>query len=60
MSMTLHAIINPDTGEVEFEVEGIAGGRCKDITELLAKGHEVMKEQLTEDFYKCSTLPDYV
>ena len=60
MSKKVHIIINPKTGQVEFEVEGVAGGACTDITNALVKGHLVQDERLTEDFYTPSTEPAYV
>lgn len=55
----LHIIINPKTGVAEFEVEGVMGGACTDITNALAKGHEVKEERLTEDFYVPQEEPAY-
>lgn len=60
MSKKVHIIINPKTGQVEFEVEGVLGGACTDITSALVKGHLVQEEQLTEDFYTPQTTPAYV
>lgn len=56
----VHAIINKKTGQVEFEVEGIAGGRCTDITKVLQEGHEVQQEQFTEEYYSPSEMPAYI
>lgn len=47
------------TGDFEVEVNGIPGVRCKDITELLTQGLEVVEEQETEEMY-ISELPDYI
>lgn len=55
----VHIIINPKTGLVEFEVQGMSGGKCVDITSALAKGHETKAEQLTEEFYEPSELPQF-
>lgn len=60
MSKKVHIIINPKTGQVEFEVEGVMGGACTDITKQLTKGHIVQDEQLTEDFYQAQEEPAYV
>lgn len=59
MAKRLHIIINPKTGVVEYEVEGVMGGACTDITNALTKGHQVQEEQLTEEFYSPSELPAY-
>ena len=56
----VHVIIDPDTGEVEFEVNGVLGGKCTDITAALTKGQEVLDEKLTEDYYTPQEEPAYV
>jgi hypothetical protein len=56
----LHIVINPKTRQVEFEVEGVVGGACTDITNALVKGHLVQDEKLTEDYYTPSVEPAYV
>jgi len=56
----LHVIINPKTAQVEFEVEGVLGGACTDITSALTKGQQVLEEQLTEDFFTPSAVPAYL
>lgn len=60
MSKRVHIAINPKTGQVEFEVEGVTGSGCTDITQALVKGHLVQDERLTEDFYVPQTEPAYV
>lgn len=52
--------INPKTGQVEFEVEGVLGASCTDITNALTKGHIVQDEKLTEDYYVPQEEPAYV
>jgi hypothetical protein len=60
MPKTVHICINPKTGQVEFEVEGVMGGACTDITNALVKGHLVQDERLTEDFYVPQESPNYI
>lgn len=60
MAVKLHAIINPKTGEAEFEVEGLAGKRCTSITEALQAGHEVQDEQYTEEYYEPQEMPQWI
>jgi Protein of unknown function (DUF2997) len=60
MTKKVHIIINPKTGQVEFEVEGVMGGACTDITSALTKGHLVQEEKLTEDYFVPSEEPAYV
>jgi hypothetical protein len=59
MAKRVHIIINPKTGTVEYEVEGVIGGACTDITSALTKGHQVENEQLTEDYYAPQVEPAY-
>jgi hypothetical protein len=56
----IHAIINKKTGQAEFEVEGMPGTRCTDITKLLQQGHEVLEEQYTEEYHVPTEMPAYV
>lgn len=60
MAKKVHIVINPKTGQVEFEVEGVMGGACTDITNALVKGHLVQDEKLTEDYYSPISEPAYV
>lgn len=60
MAKKVHIIIDPKTGRVEYEVEGVLGGACTDITSALTKGHQVEQEQLTEDYYVPQEEPAYV
>lgn len=52
--------IDPKTGKVEYEVQGVVGGACTDITNALVKGHLVEEEELTEDFYTPQEEPQFV
>jgi len=56
----LHAIIDPKTGRIEFEVEGLVGGKCTDITKALQAAHEVEDERYTEEYFVASENPAYV
>ncbi len=60
MAKKIHIIVNPKTGQVEFEVEGVIGASCTDLTNALAKGHKVEAEQLTEDYFQASVNPAYI
>jgi hypothetical protein len=52
--------INPKTGEVQYQVEGVVGGTCTDITRLLTQHNEVVEQRLTAEFCEPETLPDYI
>lgn len=58
--MKIHVAINKKTGEVEYEIEGIVGAKCTDLTSLLQKGHQILEEQYTEDYYTPSESPAFV
>ncbi len=60
MPMKVNIIIDPKTARVEFEVEGVVGGACTEITQALVKGHEVLDEELTEDYFSVENLPQYI
>jgi hypothetical protein len=60
MSKKVHIIIDPKSGRVEFEVEGVVGGACTDITNALVKGHLVEESELTEDYYTPQESPNFV
>ena len=57
MAERVEIIINPATGEIEFEVNGVRGTSCTDITKLLSKGSEILQEQLTQEYYTPEELP---
>jgi len=52
--------IDPATGDLEAEVEGIPGSRCKDITTLLTQGLEVLEDRETEEYFAVSEMPEYI
>lgn len=42
--------IDTKTGDIEFDIDGVVGSSCKDITDLLARGLEVKKEQYKPEY----------
>ena len=52
--------INPKTGDIEFEVNGIKGAGCKDITNILKNSWTVYEEKDKPELYEELELPDYV
>lgn len=60
MATKIQIIINPKSGETEFEIQGLIGSKCTDLTAVLAKGHEVKEEKLTEDYYEAQVRPAFV
>lgn len=44
-------IIDPKNMTVEFEIHGMPGTRCKNVTDILRKGKKVVHEQVTAEYY---------
>jgi hypothetical protein len=60
MSETVIAIIDPNDGTVKYEVEGVIGGACEDITKALMESNEVLEHQYTSEYCEEQERPDYV
>jgi hypothetical protein len=52
--------IDPKNQEVTYEVEGVMGGKCTDITKLLLANNEEVETQYTEEYCTPEVLPDYI
>jgi len=57
---TVTVKIDPKTGEMTFEVAGVMGGKCNDITAALTAAHEVQEHEVTAEACEVEELPDYV
>lgn len=53
------AKINPKTGERTYEIQGVTGESCSDITSLLIENNEQLDHQYTEDYCVPDVLPEY-
>ena len=51
---------NTKTGESTFEVNGVEGSACEDITAALTRHNDEVDKQYTEEYHIPDTLPDYV
>jgi len=60
MSQKVEVIINPKTGEVEYGVEGVVGGRCTDITDALVSSNQHQDTQYTHEYEVQDVLPDFI
>jgi hypothetical protein len=60
MSQKVTAIIDPKTNEVSYEVEGIQGTSCKDITEAIIQSNQQLDGQHTHEYEVPDVLPDYI
>ncbi len=53
-------VIDPKTSVRSYEVEGVGGVACDEITEALSMANEVVDKQYTSEFYDLEQIPDYV
>jgi hypothetical protein len=60
MSQKVTVVIDPKTGEMTFEVEGVMGGKCTDITNALVRSNDHVDTQYTSEFEVPDVLPDYI
>jgi len=60
MSARIEIVIDPKTGEVTYEVSGMPGTGCTDITSALSRGQEVLDEGLTEEYWTPQGEPAYI
>jgi hypothetical protein len=52
--------INPKTLERKYEVEGVVGGGCEDLTKAIMQHNQVVNHQYTAEYCVPESLPDYV
>lgn len=53
-------IFNPKTNETLFEVDGVVGESCTDITAAIIAGNEQLEQQYTEEYYTPDVMPEWV
>lgn len=51
--------IDPKSMKTTFEVNGIKGESCTEVTEQLAAGREIEDQNTTEEFHYRDSLPNY-
>ena len=52
--------IDPKNGTKKYEVTGMVGGGCEDLTKALMANNEILEHQYTSEFCVPETQPDYV
>tara|TARA_Y100000310_G_scaffold320359_1_gene376729 strand:+ start:1066 stop:1266 length:201 start_codon:yes stop_codon:yes gene_type:complete len=52
--------VNPSTQEVTYEVEGVMGTKCTDITKALVATNDEVDTQYTAEYCVPEELPDYI
>lgn len=60
MSAKVTVTIDPKTGERTYEVEGVGGVACDEITHAIEQSNEVKDRQYTEEYHQPDYLPDYI
>ena len=53
-------IVDPNTSEISFDIDGVIGPSCKTITDLLTQSMEIVEEKEKEEFMMTADLPDYI
>ena len=51
MGKTILINIDPENFTLEYEVMGVPGAKCKDITSVLIQGEKVVDEHVTNEYY---------
>jgi hypothetical protein len=52
--------VDPKTGQMTFEVNGVVGTKCEEVTAALERNNDVVQKQYTEEHEVPDVLPDYV
>jgi hypothetical protein len=60
MGKEIRIKINPETCEVEYEVSGIPGEGCTDLTDQLVGSDEVVEQHHSDEYYIPLPQPEYV
>lgn len=56
----VEVVIDPKTREVTFEVKGMMGTGCTDLTNALTQGKQVLEQANTCEYYTPAERPDYI
>jgi len=60
MAKRVTVTVDVKTGTMTFEVNGVVGTSCTDITSLLIAGQEVEEERFTEEYSQELCRPDFI
>jgi len=52
--------INPKTNETTYEVNGVLGTSCEEITAALERSNEVVEKYISAEHGMTEDMPDYV
>ena len=53
-------VIDPATGEKTYEVIGMPGTGCTDLTNALTQGTKILQQENTCEYYENAERPDYI
>jgi hypothetical protein len=56
----VEVVFDPATGETTYEVKGMPGTGCTDLTNALTQGKKVLEQELTCEYYTPAERPDYI
>lgn len=56
----IEVVIDPKTNEMTFEIKGMQGTGCTDLTNALTQGKQVLEQTNTCEYYEGQERPDYV
>jgi hypothetical protein len=60
MSKEVRVKIDPKTCEITYEVSGVSGPSCTDITDQLVQEDEVLEQGVTDEYHIPLPVPEYV
>ena len=60
MAKEVRIKINPKTCEIEYEVSGLPGAGCTDITNQLVQDDDVVEQKHTDEYYIPLPVPEFV
>jgi hypothetical protein len=52
--------INPQTCEIEYEISGVSGDGCTELTDQLVGGDQVVEQKHSDEYYIPLPQPEYV
>ena len=59
MTPNVKVLIDPNTMKIVYEVNGVHGESCTEVTALLTKDREIEDSGITEEFHLRDALPQY-
>ena len=60
MSKEVRIRINPKTCEIEYEINGVVGPSCTDLTDQLTQGDDILEQKHTDGYYIPLPVPEYI